>query len=332
MVSWGILAPMLKDAIFSTLAYYDVLDMPLTAKEIQRYLIKQLDNDILTFSRMLECCQELAREQKISERDGRYYLFDREYLVPLKVEHERLARKKWKRTYRIMRWLAAVPFIRIIFASGSLSMNNTDEQSDLDVIIVARHGRIWLTRLFTLAILAVLRARRRQSDTVAPNKICPNHFITDASLAIPFHSLYTAQLYANLTPMFVADLRLLDEFEKTNQWVMEFLGRWEIDRSGILKPRLSKAMRRMGEFLLSGMVGDRLESRAKELQCRRITGRSLAIRPGGHLTYTDEALAFHSGSSEREILQRYNSLLLPLIDKRESNAPPLKVRGGREEI
>lgn len=301
-----------RDAILSTLAYYDVLDMPLSADEAFRYLIKKPGNDILKFSRIQEYCDELAREKKIAEREGRYYLFDREYLVPLKLERERLARRKWERTYRIMRWLRAVPFIKIVFASGSLSMNNTDEQSDLDIIIVARYGRIWLARLLTLFVLTVLGARRRQSDMVAPDKICPNHFITDASLEIPYRSLYTAQLYANLVPLIVRDRSLLEAFQSANTWVTEYLDHWKIDGTRIFEPGLSAHVQYAGEKLLSRKLGDWLESAAADWQRRRIATRKLEIRPGGHLTYTDEALAFHSGSSEREILQRYNSLLSAL--------------------
>ena len=296
---------MLKDAILSTLAYYDVLDIPLTVQEIERYLIKQPNTDILKFLRIPEYCDELIKEKKVGLREGRYYLFDREYLVPLKHERERLAKRKWERTYHIMRWLRAVPFIRITFASGSLSMNNTDEQSDLDIIIVARHGHIWLARLFTLLILAILGARRRHSDTVAPDKMCPNHFITDESLAIPFRSLYTAQLYANLLPVIVTDQRLLEEFESANQWVKDYLYQWHMSRSGIFEPGLSSSVRLAGERLFARKFGDWLERRAAMWQRRRIATRQLAIRPGGHLTYTDESLAFHSGSSAAEILQKY---------------------------
>ncbi|MEK7583430.1 MAG: hypothetical protein AAB483_03475 [Patescibacteria group bacterium] len=287
---------MLKDAILSTLAYYDVLDMPLSAEEISRYLIKGDSHDTLP---------ELVAKGVVGEREGRYYLFDREYLVPLKRERERLARLKWERTYRIMRWLRAVPFIKMAFASGSLSMNNTDEQSDLDIIIVARYGRIWLARLLTLFVLTVLGARRRHSDTVAPDKICPNHFITDESLAIPFRSLYTAQLYANLVPLIVRDRSLLEAFQSANTWVAEHLDHWKIDGTRIFEPGLSAHVQYAGEKLLSGKPGDWLERHAATWQRRRIATRPLAIRPGGHLTYTDNALAFHAGSSEAEILKHY---------------------------
>src|SRR3989344_6398789 len=107
------------------LAYYDTLDMP------------------------------------VQQPDGSYeYLFDREYLVPLRKERERIAKRKWRIARRVAWWMRFLPFVRVVFASGSLSMNNTDELSDLDVVIVAKHGYIWTTRFLVNGLLFLLRKGR----------------------------------------------------------------------------------------------------------------------------------------------------------------------------
>src|SRR3989344_3601625 len=102
------------------LAYYDALDMPLTQRELG----------------------DVPGHPAVGEREGYFYLFDREYLVPLRKRREEYARRKWRIASHVMLFLRLVPFVRMVFASGSLSMNNTDELSDLDVILVAKHGRI----------------------------------------------------------------------------------------------------------------------------------------------------------------------------------------------
>ena len=148
------------------LAYYDTLDRPLTREELG----------------------EAPRHPAVRERDGYFYLFGREYLVPLRKRREEYARRKWRIASHVMLFLRMVPFLRMVFASGSLSMNNTDETSDLDVIIVAYQGRIWITRFLVTFVLWLLRALRRHGQSIAPYKICPNHFITDQSLKIPFQN------------------------------------------------------------------------------------------------------------------------------------------------
>ena len=298
---------MLHDAILSTLAYYDVLDMPLTAEEVFRYLIKK-DGMVPSLHDVL---LELENDHNVGGREGFYFLFDREYLVPLRKEHERLAKRKWRKARRAVRWLALVPSLRAVFVSGSLSMNNTDELSDLDVVIVTKHGRIWLTRLLVSGLLSLLRMRRRGDQTIAPDKICPNHFITDESLHIPFQSLYTAQLYANLVPVMVADLELLKKFQMQNEWLFKYLHHWNMPPPS---PRLRRAMSGLGEFVFSGALGDWLETKARKYQKHRIERNATPLKPGGHLVYNDQSLAFHSGSSEGEIVGRFERSLLLLTD------------------
>src|SRR3989344_239940 len=266
------------------LAYYDTLDRPLSIDEIGA-----------------DVCMPF-----VGKRDGYYYLFDREYLVPLRKERERIAARKWRVMREVMFWMRMVPFVRVVFASGSLSINNTDELSDLDVVIVARHGCIWTTRFLVAGLLALLGRRRKHEDLVAPDKICPNHFITDQSLHIPFHSMYTAKLYANLVPLMAVDHDDLKKFHEANSWVLGFVGRWKMREDQIVQQGLSFAIQWMGELIL-GLFGRKIENAVARYQKRRIGNKTNNIYLGGHLTFTDNALAFHSRSSESKILAQYEN-------------------------
>ncbi len=296
---------MLRDAILSTLAYYDVLDMPLTAEEVFRFLIKK---DAVVPS-LQDVHRELEHKKQIGEREGFYYLFDREYLVPLRKEHERLAQRKWRIARRAGWWMRMVPFVRVVFASGSLSMNNTDELSDLDIIVVAKHGYIWMTRFLLHGLLMLLGKGRRHKDRVAPDKICPNHFITDASLGIPFHNMYTAQLYVHLVPLIAVDYDDLKKFRMANAWVLDYTSRWDMPEDKIVRQGLSFAIQLAGEMVLS-IFGTIIERMAARYQKLRIERNATPLKPGGHLTYSDEALAFHAQSSSAEILAKYDKNLL----------------------
>lgn len=297
---------MLRDEILATLSYYDVHDMPLTAEEIFRYLIRTSSTDIPTRPKISECCETLIQEGVVGKRDGYFFLFGREYIVPLRAKYAEYAQRKWRITRRTARLLAAVPFIRLLFVSGSLSFNNTDELSDLDVVIVAKHGRIWTTRLLVSALLSLLGMRRRFEDRVAPNKICPNHFITNESLHIPFQNMYTAQLYANLVPVSVTDPTLLKEFQIQNEWLFHYMHHWQMSDDRILTTPFANMLRTMGEKI-ANVIGDWLEAKARDYQKRFIIEHARPVTPGGHLTYTDEALAFHAQSSASAILAKYEN-------------------------
>jgi len=228
-------------------------------------------------------------------------LFDREYLIPLHKRREEFAMAKWRKALRALRWYRLVPFVRAVFVSGSLSINNTDELSDFDLIIVAKHGRIWLVRAMTLILFQMLGVLRRHIHHAghAPDKICPNHYITDRSLAIPFQDVYTAQLYANLAPVIVRDLALIENFKKENDWVTEYFP-WDMDMSKILPP---------GNLytVFEWILGNHLEWVAKKYQLYRIEHNRITPVPGGHLICNDDMLAFHSGSSAGKIIEEYQA-------------------------
>ncbi len=275
------------------LAYYDIFDRPLTREEIDG-----------------------LPEQYASHREGYFYLFEREYIVPLRKRREEYAKEKWRKAMRVLKWYRLVPFVKIAFVSGSLSLNNTDELSDFDIIIVARHGRIWLVRAMTLALFYILGSLRRNidHDKYAPNKICPNHFITDQSLLIPFKNIYTAELYRHLVPVIVRDGALLEHFKKENSWVTEMAGEWKLDESRIAKNNLLDFARMFFEWILSGSLGSWLDSVVAKYQKRRIESNQIVPVPGGHLIYNDKMLAFHSGSQAGKILSEFDKRL-KLIDK-----------------
>ncbi|MEK7616174.1 MAG: hypothetical protein AAB420_03140 [Patescibacteria group bacterium] len=273
--------------VLKQLAYYDVLDRP--------FLMSDLGTSL--------------RSDLVSERDGYYYLFDREYLVPLRKERQRISRRKWQIARRVAWWLRFVPFARVVFVSGSLSMENADELSDLDVIVVAKHGHIWTVRLLVMGLLIVLGKARRHEDRVAPDKICPNHFVTDQSLHIPFHSMYTAHLYANLVPLIAVDRDDLKKFREANTWVRDYASVWNMPENKIVPQGLSFAL----QWLCEIFIGTKLEAWSARYQRHRIESKANVIRPGGHLVYNDNMLAFHLGSSEAEILRKYEDNKSKLI-------------------
>ncbi|MBI2669925.1 MAG: hypothetical protein HYX20_02190 [Candidatus Yanofskybacteria bacterium] len=312
-----------KKNILATLTYYDVFDFPLKMEEVFNYLInfQHLGISLLstvycplsTVSRELD---QLILEGVIGLREGYYFLFDREYLVPLRIKREKIAQRKWQITKRAVWWLHLVPYVKVVFASGSLAMRNMDELSDLDVLVIIKHGRIWLTRFFITGLLSLLRVRRRGNDKIAPNKICLNHYITDKSLSIPHKSIYNAQTYANLVPIFVSDSELIDDFKKANGWVLDYVCEWDIENKEVelrLRSSTSQFLVKLTEWLLDNFgIARVLEKWFGHYQSRRIAHNPVSHQTGGRVIFTDEQLEFHPHSIEMRIIKDYNERMLKL--------------------
>lgn len=301
-----------EKAILATIIYYDILDYPLTILEIARLLINSqrftsgFNGGVFENSRIAEAAAALVRNGVLEEANGFYFLPGRKNLCWERVEKNKIAEEKWEKACRYLFWAQGVPYLEAVFASGSLALNHTGKDSDLDVLVVTRPGRIWLSRLFLSLAMSFLGARRRGKDKVAPDKICLNHYITSASLHIPFHSLYNAQTYFHLVPVFYRSKFIVENFWHANNWVLDFVGHW---RGPIFCPE-KEVRKNMFLIVFAGFVekfldttglGFVLEKIARKIQLPRIN-----TNLPGRITVNDQQLEFHPFSIEEEILKEYN--------------------------
>lgn len=296
--------------VLATLAYYDVFDYPLRVEEIARLLIKFKDfgPEEINLEVIKIACRQLEEQKIISSRNEYYFLFNREFIVPLRIKKEAISLSRWRRI-RLVAWLMSyLPFISAVFASGSLAMSNTSETSDLDILIIVRKNKLWTFRLLLLLLLSVLRLRRTRSDHVAPNKICPNHFISHGALTIPFRHLYNAQTYANLVPLLAENKNIVEQFYIENTWIGQYLHRMPKSQSNIIKTKKNitkKLPAYFLELLLISPIGSMLERFAKEYQIKRIV-------PARGIHISDAMLAFHPESPHEIVYELYLANLCKL--------------------
>lgn len=320
----------LQKAILATIIYYDTIGFPLTSREIGRYLIAprrmalgSKDDTPGTIENINAGLEQLRQEGKVAERRGFYFLPGQSALFQERMERNKLAELKWRKARRYLFWIQLLPFIEGVFVSGSLALGHANEESDLDILVIAKQGRVWMARLLVLLLYGLTGVRRRHGDTHAPDKICPNHFITTASLHIPFPSLYNAQTYLHLVPVYARQPELINDFWEANGWINRFihsaysslplspvisagypLGNYHqraIAPSGFLS-----FMQKTAEVFLERMrLAQALERFAKKIQARRIN-QDLP----GRVKVSDDQLEFHPFSVEAKILSKFNQAIV----------------------
>ncbi|HEX3722349.1 MAG TPA: hypothetical protein VHV31_06130 [Nitrolancea sp.] len=200
----------LAEAIFETVAYADIFDYPLTAVEIQRYLIKQAASRA-SVQDALEHDPSLV--ERLSPSDEFFCLTGREAIVVIRRQRESLARRYWPRAQRYGRIIASLPFVQMVAITGELAMDNVRDKSDIDFFIVTEHRRLWLCRLF---VVGVVHLAATFGDTV-----CPNYLLSERALAISERDLYSAHEVVQMIPL--AGLDLYAKFRQANRWVYDFL-------------------------------------------------------------------------------------------------------------
>lgn len=310
-----------REQVVATVAWADALGMPLSAFAVWKWLVRQevtttndqrpTTNEKIELGEAVKALDELVIEGKVGEKDGFYFLAGREELVEEHLVRVKWADEKWKELLRIAQWLRFVPFLRAVFASGSLAINNTKQESDLDIFLVTAAGRIFTARLFLVALLKLF-GRYRSGIHVA-NHICANHYVTDSSLEIPFRSLYTAHLYATFIRMWSVDPEALEKFWKANTWIYEYfalpagmLGTSNDMRRTLSEPQFVKAIRGAVEAVLKTPLGDWFEGVARKFELAHIAQNPLTKDPGsGHVVANDQMLAFHPHSPEEGLLTNF---------------------------
>jgi len=288
----------LEKSILSTLVYYDVLDQPLVGWEVFKYLNKKGDFKV-DLNKVLDV---LEKSQLVDQKNGLYFLKGREGIVKQRIERQIIADRKWKKARRIIRFLQIIPYIRMVAVSGSLAMNNTKEESDIDLLIIVKTGRIWTCRVITTLFFQSIGQRRHGKLT--KNRFCLNHYITDKSLEIPYQSLYNAQTYAHLVPLW-QKRGLYKKFQKANSWIKEYLVNYPTEQKGYLDARFKK-------YVFDIKLGDKLESFLKNYQVKRIKKDPLIYKQGGRIVFNDNQLEFHPSSPEKNILEKYNQKMKEL--------------------
>lgn len=257
----------LETAIIQTVAYVDVFDYPLMAKEIHRYLAgvpaplgpveSLLANGRLVPGRL--ACSK-----------GYFTLAGRESIVSTRRRRARAARRLWPCALDYGRILAGLPFVRMVAITGSLAVNNVEEGADIDYLVVTANDRLWLCRAF--AILIVRMAARRGIT------LCPNYLLSERSLLFREQNLYTAHELTQMIPL--SGKRVYQEMRRVNRWTEAWLPNATsapqppgTPAEGSTPATANGTARRLAETAFSTPLGDALERWERQRKIARFNGQ-----------------------------------------------------------
>lgn len=206
--------------------------------------------------------------------------------------------KKWQKFLSRVRLFRFVPFMDFVLAAGSLATGNLHENSDFDVIVGVREGKIFTVRFFSVIFFGLPGWRREKltHGEVASDKICLNHFVAPKRYCLsPPYNEYWQNLYHNLVPI-LGSREKIDEFFKANVWLTP-AREYGIKsyNSNPFHLKLGDSMfKSMMEEILSGQFGSWLEKKLKNVQVKRIEAslpKCIGYKP--RIIYNDDELEFH---------------------------------------
>jgi hypothetical protein len=167
----------LSEAIIKIVVFFDLFSYPLTAYEVWRYLGVAAE-----FEELPPELRKLVIEKHLEEKQGFYFLLGQESLINIRKQRYHFTNRKLKIARRAVRLFSLLPTVRLAALSNLIGHHNLRDGSDIDIFIIAKENRIWLTRLFCAGLMKILR--QRPTPTKKRDKICLSFYVDTKHLAL----------------------------------------------------------------------------------------------------------------------------------------------------
>jgi hypothetical protein len=253
--------PLFKE-VLKPILYTDIFDYPLTFDEICKFIEVEI-----TPEKVKTVLDQAVATGHLIQRDGFYSLANRPQLAAKRRERQQISAALWPKARRYGRWLASLPFVRMVAVTGSLAVENPrDRVDDIDYLIVTQSRRLWLCRAMIVMMVRYGRFRGVQ--------LCPNYLITENVLYFEA-DFFTAREMLQMKPLYGKAFYL--KMRETNGWVTRFFPQGNSLSLEKLEDTLSPGQNRFkqwSEGLLRGSTGDLLERALQWLQVTKHTRRA----------------------------------------------------------
>jgi len=213
----------IEKSILETVSYFDIFSFPLTQIELYKNLYL-LNNDISfnDFINVLETNEIINME--IDNKEGFYFLHGRDSIVQIRKQRYDIAYKKYILAMRYIRKLLYFPCFKSIMVCNTLALENSNENSDIDLFIITERNRIWTARFIAVMVSKILNLRPKKNNQ--KNKICLSFYIDEKHLNIENvsknHNIYFIYWISQLVPIYDQD-DIFNQFYNENSWIRMYL-------------------------------------------------------------------------------------------------------------
>jgi predicted nucleotidyltransferase len=297
-----------QKAIIKTLSFFSLFSYPLTKEEVFSYLWKvKIDRNEL-----YKKLEEMTDDEVLVEKYGYHFLPDRD-VSENRRQHLLESESKLKIARKAAKKISGIPFIRAIFVCNSVAFGTAEQNSDIDLFIVVKKGRLWLARFFSNLLLLLFRLRVGKNRV--GDKICLSFYISENNLnlqnikAVP-EDIYLSFWLATLLPLYDPQ-RIGDKIIKENRWLSELLPNLPESLSFYIKEvkniRIKSFFKNILEKTWTGAYGDLMEKQAAEAQKTKLKF-SLKEQITPNIVLDDTMLKFHENDRRREYYEKWKAI------------------------
>jgi hypothetical protein len=208
----------LKQAVFSTLAFFALYELPVTSSRVHELLFDY----VASLEEVQNVLNSLAADNKIYKAGNLYSI--KPWRASDWRDRQIEISKKLHKIDRFNNWLAVLPYVRLIAVINSLAMGTADADSDIDFFVVTKNKRLYFVRSIIIVIfriLGVYKTREKIKD-----KFCFGFFVTADNLNLQSILLKPADPYllvwlSSMRPLTSEKYYL--ELMAANNWLKVYL-------------------------------------------------------------------------------------------------------------
>jgi hypothetical protein len=208
------------NAAFRALLYADCFSYPLTAYDLLTWGVgARIPRRTL---------RSIVRALLVSGKvhtDGHFLWVNHNPKIAKKRSIRDVAsRQKFRYASELGKHIGHIPTVRLVTVTGSVAAGNASITDDIDFLVVAVPGTVWLTRLCVLFLIECIAHRRHPYDSEVANAVCLNMFLSADSVELPVyeHDIYSAYELLLMEPVYDKG----DTYHlmlKKNAWARKFL-------------------------------------------------------------------------------------------------------------
>lgn len=301
--------------ILKPVLYADIFDYPLTFDEIYKFLQVKIAPEQLR-----SLLKQALDEQVIIQIDEFYCLFNKSHLVAKRQERQEAADMLWPGAIHFGRWIATLPFIRLVAVTGALAVNNPrDGVDDIDYLIVTQPGRLWLCRAI---IILLVRYGYRQGV-----RLCPNYIITENVLEFE-DDFFAAREVLQMQPVYGKKFYL--KMRELNAWINNYFPHSTELNLDKLNDELSpgqRVLKKSGELLLGGLIGNILEKQLQAIQISKHTRQAVERGARDKVIFTTDICKGHYDNHNHKTMDAYRQRVKNYQNGRNMTSPNGRIKG-----
>lgn len=286
----------LEDAIVKTVAFFDVLDYPLTIKEIHDRLLG-LDASMEEIQAVIE------ESERVSFINGYVVLPQRDRIIEMRLQNVSADLDLWKRVKRYEWMFRIVPFIQGAYVCNRLAITQGSQESDIDIFVIAEEGRMFIVRTFLL-FLSQIFGVRRYGDRVA-RRFCLSFFVDTSLVNLQPLSDGASDIYFSYWVLLLRPIFSAFDIRTYNSWLSGYFSE-DLLRRTLKTPPLSPSyLRRFFTWIFVGKFGDWVELILSKWQLRRARQKFLAMGSPHGVVLHEHCLKFHDHDMRSHYFQEW---------------------------